>query len=144
MGCRRWPDRSERSATSPAGQHSKGRLGRGQNDVGIDDVRGACPSEKRADLLGLSILERRDLAAAEEATQLDLVVGAADLSDDWCGRRRHETKLKSSTVICPRGPAVAFSCDHHSSVVEHERGVEPPDLRITKGSWSAPVFHSSE
>ena len=73
--------------------------------------------------MSLIIAECRDLAAAEEAAQLDLAIGPADLGDDRCCRLRNESELKSSTMICPNGPVAAFSCYEDPSVVDDAHAV---------------------
>ncbi len=90
----------------------------GNHDMDVDDIGHLGAAGQRTDIVRLVAAEGRNLAATQEATELRLSSGPADLGDDWSGRDWHKAHLEPHAVVRPHLPVRPLSGDQRSRVVD--------------------------
>ena len=63
------------------------------------------------------LIERNDLTAPKQPTQLCLFGGTACLGHDWAGHERHQTRFEANAVLRPHATLIPFGSDQDAGVV---------------------------
>jgi hypothetical protein len=75
------------------------QVGGGAGDDGVGDVAGGCSAHEFAGGVGLLFGQGGDVASAQQAAELDLAGGAADLGDDGRGDDGDDSGFEPDPVI---------------------------------------------
>jgi len=93
------------------GHDLRSRSGRNRHDRGVCNISGARPAEELSNDVSQPLIKRTNVAAPQQAPQLNLPRGPTDLSEDRRRNDRHDAGFKAHAVIGPQQSVVAFGRD---------------------------------
>ncbi|MCB1248915.1 MAG: hypothetical protein KDB36_05890, partial [Acidimicrobiales bacterium] len=80
----------------------------------IDDIGHLGAAGQRTDVMRIVTVEAHNLATTQEAAELRLSSGPADLGHDGSGRDWHEAQLEPHAVVRPHLPVRPLSGDQRA------------------------------
>ncbi len=104
------------------------------DDRRIDDIGRSCFAEQSARSMRGALVEAHDVAAAQKASELNLPIGTARLSDDSGRNERNEPGHEPNAMLRPRRAITSIGGDEEARVVDsaaHRRALRrAPNTRL--------------
>jgi hypothetical protein len=85
---------------------------------GIDNVRGSGHSKQPPCLVRFVLAKRNDHAPGQEAPELDLLWGPADLGDNGRRNQWSNAQFQADLVFSPSPPLVSIGCHENGSIID--------------------------
>jgi len=102
-----------------AGEYRGFALDGGDHHRRVNDVRRFGPAEQPSGFVRFRLAERNNHAPRQEAPELGLLGGPADLGDHRRGNEGHYAEFQTDLMVGPRSPLVPIGRDQYGRVVDH-------------------------
>jgi hypothetical protein len=96
---------------------------------GVNDIRRFGYVQQSPGFVRLSLAERNDHAPSQEAPELGLLWGPADLGDHWRGNQWNNAKFQKGLVFSPCSPLVSIGGHENGGVIDDGAHAERRTVR---------------